>query len=86
MPIKMRQVDTVVLFQSTGCRESENEINSLEYVQVVLTIEAPVRGAIELYLQSPSGWLNFICKFRTFIIHWNFLNRNHLNVTFQKTA
>lgn len=55
MPIRMVKSETVVIFATNGCFGSRNEINSLEHVQVVLTIENSKRGSLEVYLKSPSG-------------------------------
>ena len=44
-----------VKFSSDGCAGTEDEINYLEHVEVVSTIEYSIRGALEIYLTSPSG-------------------------------
>ncbi|XP_023217479.1 neuroendocrine convertase 1-like [Centruroides sculpturatus] len=45
----------VIIFQTDGCRDTWNEVNYLEHVQVCLSIDYTVRGALDLYLVSPSG-------------------------------
>ena len=46
-----------VSFQTNGCRGSRNEVNVIEHVQLLVDIEHPKRGTLELYLKSPSGKL-----------------------------
>jgi len=41
--------------QADGCASSTNVINSLEHVQVSVTLGATRRGELELALTSPSG-------------------------------
>jgi len=38
-----------------GCRGSEQEVQYAEHVQAVVTLTAPVRGELEIFLTSPSG-------------------------------
>lgn len=38
-----------------GCRGQMDEVNYLEHVQVVVTLQAQRRGELELYLTSPAG-------------------------------
>ena len=54
MLIKMEQLNTLVLFQSTGSRESENEINALEYVQIVVVPYVQI-VSIQMSLQNSPG-------------------------------
>ncbi|RWS00780.1 Neuroendocrine convertase 1-like protein, partial [Dinothrombium tinctorium] len=62
----------IVDFDSNGCKGSLNEINSLEHVQVFLSISYFWRGDLEISLTSPSGNL------KSFFI---FFLRSHLNLT-----
>jgi len=40
---------------STGCKGSKNEINYLEHVQAVMSIQSDSRGTLVVYLRSPMG-------------------------------
>ena len=44
-----------VEFESDGCMATSNQVNYLEHVEVLLTIEYPVRGNLEIDLFSPAG-------------------------------
>ena len=48
-------VEASVEFQSDGCVATSDEVNYLEHVEVLLTIEYPVRGNLEIDLFSPAG-------------------------------
>ncbi|XP_064098056.1 neuroendocrine convertase 1-like [Macrobrachium nipponense] len=45
----------VLEFSSTGCEGTEDEIRSLEHVQVIVNISYTRRGALSISLTSPSG-------------------------------
>jgi len=45
----------LVVFDSDACRGTDEEINYLEHVEVVVTVEYPIRGRLEIELTSPSG-------------------------------
>ena len=49
-----------VQFNADVCFGTEDEINFLEHVEVVSTIEYSVRGALEMSLTAPSGKLHCI--------------------------
>lgn len=38
-----------------ACLEADQEVNFIEQVEIVVTIQAPVRGNLEIYLTSPMG-------------------------------
>lgn len=40
---------------STGCHGARNEINFLEHVQAVISIQSNTRGTLVVYLRSPMG-------------------------------
>ncbi len=40
---------------STGCKGSKNEINYLEHVQAVISVQSNSRGTLVVYLRSPMG-------------------------------
>ena len=44
-----------LMFESDACRSTADEINYLEHVEVVVTVEYPIRGRLEIELISPSG-------------------------------
>ncbi|XP_039300747.1 uncharacterized protein LOC120356032, partial [Nilaparvata lugens] len=44
-----------IFFQSDGCSGTDNEINYLEHVQVIISLSYPYRGAVGILLESPSG-------------------------------
>ena len=48
-------VEASVEFQSDGCVATSDEVNYMEHVEVLLTIEYPVRGNLEIDLFSPAG-------------------------------
>ena len=43
-----------------GCANTDNEINYIEQVEIVVSIKTKVRGSLEIYLTSPMGTLNLI--------------------------
>jgi subtilisin-like proprotein convertase family protein len=43
-----------------SCRGTVNEVNFIEQVEVVVTIKAPRRGALEIFLTSPMGTRSLI--------------------------
>lgn len=46
----------IIQFNSTGCRGSKNEINYLEHVQAVISVQGSnSRGNLIVYLRSPMG-------------------------------
>lgn len=45
-----------ITFQSDGCKGTSNEVNYLEHVEVIVSLEYPVRGRLEIDLLSPKGW------------------------------
>jgi len=38
-----------------GCRGTDREVQYAEHVQAVVTLTAPVRGELEIFLTSPAG-------------------------------
>jgi proprotein convertase subtilisin/kexin type 1 len=46
---------TTVQIPTTGCSGTTNQLRYLEHVELTTTISYPVRGALEVYLKSPSG-------------------------------
>lgn len=44
-----------VEFDSDNCLGTANEVNYLEHVEVIVNIDYPVRGRLEIDLISPSG-------------------------------
>lgn len=55
-PVKVGSgTPTFIGFQTDGCRATTNEVNSLEHVQVLVDIDYPKRGFLDIYLKSPSG-------------------------------
>ncbi|KAI1296557.1 Neuroendocrine convertase 1 [Halotydeus destructor] len=53
-----------VSFHSTGCKNSPNEVNSLEHVAILLDMEYPKRGFLDIYLKSPSGSVSMLLSRR----------------------
>jgi subtilisin-like proprotein convertase family protein len=51
-----------VEFESDGCSGTLDEVNYLEHVEVIVSIEYPVRGQLEIDLISPSGQPKFVKK------------------------
>jgi proprotein convertase subtilisin/kexin type 1 len=47
-----------VLFTTDGCEGKEEEIRFLEHVEILTNIAYAVRGALEMHLTSPAGWLS----------------------------
>ena len=41
--------------ETTACAGSETEVNYLEHVQAVITLNATRRGDVELFMRSPMG-------------------------------
>lgn len=45
----------VIELFSTGCKGTRNEINYLEHVQAVISVQSNSRGTLVVYLRSPTG-------------------------------
>jgi len=43
-----------------ACKNTINEINFIEQVELIVTVRAAVRGMIEIYLTSPMGTRSLI--------------------------
>ena len=55
------QVDSIETTITTdACKGTVNEVNFIEQVEIVVTIQAPVRGQLEIYLTSPMGTKSLI--------------------------
>ncbi|XP_045135264.1 neuroendocrine convertase 2-like [Portunus trituberculatus] len=64
-PKKMTVNNSVLLEISTdACAESDTEVNYLEHVQAVITLNATRRGNVELFLMSPMGTQSMILSQR----------------------
>lgn len=62
-----------VEFESDGCSGTLDEVNYLEHVEVIVSIEYPVRGQLEIDLISPSGQPKFVKKsIASFLDYVNF--------------
>jgi hypothetical protein len=44
-----------VTLKTDACANTINEVNFIEQVEIIVTITAPVRGFLEIYLTSPMG-------------------------------
>ena len=47
--------NVVVALDYDGCRGTYQEVQYAEHVQAVVTLSAPVRGEVEIFLTSPAG-------------------------------
>jgi subtilisin-like proprotein convertase family protein len=45
----------IIELYSTGCKDTSNEINYLEHVQAVISIQSNTRGTLVVHLRSPMG-------------------------------
>lgn len=69
-----------VEFKSDGCKGSVNEVNYLEHVEVIVNIDFPVRGRLEIDLISPSGTWTQVLKPRKMdtstmgFVNWPFMS------------
>jgi len=50
--------------ETTGCAGSETEVNYLEHVQALITLNTTRRGDVELFLRSPMGTRSMILSTR----------------------
>lgn len=50
---KANSMETVL--NTDACANTINEVNFIEQVEVIVTIKAPIRGQLEVYLTSPMG-------------------------------
>ncbi len=57
-----------VKVRSSGCMGSEEEVNYIEQVEIVVSLNAEVRGSVEIYLTSPMGTTSLILP-----VGWLFL-------------
>lgn len=60
--------------ETDGCRGQLDEVNYLEHVQVVVTLQAKDRGEVELYLTSPAGTRSVLLGRRPFDVSSEGLN------------
>lgn len=44
-----------IFFRTDGCKNTTNEVNYLEHVQVIVSVDYTLRGALDIYLISPTG-------------------------------
>jgi subtilisin-like proprotein convertase family protein len=52
----VQKIDAIEATLTTdACYNSENEVNFIEQVEIVVSIQAPVRGNLEIFLTSPMG-------------------------------
>lgn len=57
----MQKVDALEAVLSTdACFGTDSEVNFIEQVEIVVSIQAPVRGNLEMYLTSPMGTRSLI--------------------------
>ena len=50
--------------ETTACAGTETEVNYLEHVQAVITVNSTRRGDVELFLRSPMGTRSLILSSR----------------------
>jgi proprotein convertase subtilisin/kexin type 2 len=50
--------------ETTGCAGSETEVNYLEHVQAVITLNTTRRGDVEVFMRSPMGTRSMILSTR----------------------
>ena len=50
--------------ETTGCAGTETEVNYLEHVQALITLNTTRRGDVELFLRSPMGTRSMILSTR----------------------
>lgn len=48
------------IIDTNACEGTANEVNYIEQVEIVVTIKASVRGALEIFLTSPSDTRSLI--------------------------
>ncbi|RWS09406.1 neuroendocrine convertase 1-like protein [Dinothrombium tinctorium] len=53
-------------FLTNGCKNTTNEVNIIEHVQVTLSISYPIRGYLEMLLISPSNSISKLLSQRKF--------------------
>jgi subtilisin-like proprotein convertase family protein len=49
---------------SNGCKDTNNEINYIEHIQSVLSIESSSRGGLAIFLTSPMGTTSTLLDLR----------------------
>ncbi len=52
-------VSKIVSFATDACEGTANEINYLEHIEVITTVRYSRRGALQIQLTSPQGYLLF---------------------------
>lgn len=50
----------ILTLNSNGCRNTKNEINYLEHVQAVVSVQSNTRGSLLIRLRSPMGTVSTI--------------------------
>ena len=48
-------IKSVYYLMSDSCRGTDNVVNHIEQVEILITLKATVRGLVKLYLTSPMG-------------------------------
>lgn len=54
---------TSIPFKTDGCAGTEDEVKFLEHVEVITSISCNYRGAINIYVKSPSGAYYCYCAY-----------------------
>jgi len=70
----------VLSIDTTACKGTESEVNYIEHVQAIITVNATRRGDLTLFLTSPSGTRSMILNRRPFddddrngFVRWPFM-------------
>lgn len=53
----------ILSFNVNGCEDKDAEVDFLEHVQIQITLTYTIRGALEMYLTSPTGKKYYILIF-----------------------
>ncbi|XP_013409557.1 neuroendocrine convertase 1 [Lingula anatina] len=70
----------VIKIKTTGCEGQDNEIRSLEHVQLVVDVTYSRRGSLEIWLKAPSGMTTKLLSTRKYdtsrdgLKNWSFLS------------
>ena len=60
---------------TNACYSTDNEVNYIEQVEIIVTIEAYKRGSVEIYLTSPMGTNALILPVSCYLlINYNIIN------------
>ncbi len=64
------KIESIVF--TDGCKNTNNEVNFIEQVEFEVTIEAIIRGDLEIFITAPSGTRSLLLPVKRIYFNNNF--------------